>query len=57
MEAPSKASEDAVISGMQRGACELGLHGRGNADIAMIRDGIMVRGGAMVNINTKRLDA
>ena len=45
MDAPSNASEDAVISGMQRGACELGLHGRGNADIAMIIAGIMVRGG------------
>jgi len=44
MDAPSRASEEAVISGMQRGACELGLHGRGNADMAIIRDGIMVRG-------------
>ena len=44
MEAPSNASEEAVISGMQRGACELGLHGRGNADMAMIMAGIMVRG-------------
>lgn len=45
MDAPSKASEDAVISGMHRGACECGLHGRGNADIAMIKAGIMVQGG------------
>ena len=44
MDAPSNASDDAVISGIHRGACELGLHGRGNADMAMIRAGIMVRG-------------
>lgn len=45
MDAPSRASEDAVISGMQRGACKCGLHGRGNADMAMIRARVMVRGG------------
>jgi hypothetical protein len=44
MDAPSSASEEAVISRMHRGACECGLHGRGNAARVRISAGIMVRG-------------
>lgn len=41
MDAPSRASEDDVISGMQRGAWECGLQGFGKAAIARMMDSSM----------------